>query len=139
MFLIDTDVLSALSRRQRDPNIEAWFRRQRNSQLFLSVITLGEIERGIALRERTEPAFAALLAAWLDQVLSAYRERILPFDLAAARRWSLLSATLGNDSADLQIAATAIEHGLTVVTRNVSDVRPTGVDVVNPFIAASDT
>jgi hypothetical protein len=139
MFLIDTDVLSALSRRQRDPNIEAWFQRQRDSQLFLSVITVGEIERGIALRQRTEPAFAATLAAWLDQVLSAYGERILAFDLATARRWGLLSASLGNDSADLQIAATALEHGLAVVTRNVPDFRPTGVDVVNPFIAASGT
>jgi predicted nucleic acid-binding protein len=133
MFLIDTDVLSALSRRPRDANVEAWFRRQRASHLFLSVLTIGEIERGIAMRRRLDPGFAATLASWLDQVLSAYSQRILPFNLAAARRWGVLSAALGNTGADLQIAATALEHGLTVVTRNTADFKPTGVDVVNPF------
>lgn len=133
MLLIDTDVLSALSKRQRNPNVEAWLSRQRASDLFLSVVTIGEIERGIALQRRQNPDFAATLAAWLDQVLAAYGDRILPFDLAAARRWGELSAALGSDGADLQIAATALEHGLTVVTRNVSDFEPTGVAVLDPF------
>ena len=133
MFLIDTDVLSALSRRQRDANVEAWFRRQRTSDLFLSVVTIGEIESGIAMRQRLDPVFASALAAWLDQVLAAYSQRILPFDLAAARRWGVLSAERGNTGADLQIAATALEHGLTVVTRNTADFKPAGVAVVNPF------
>ena len=87
MFLIDTDVLSALQPAPRDANVEAWFRRQRASDLFLSVVTIGEIERGIALRRHLDPVFASTLAAWLDQVLAAYSQRILPFDLAAARRW----------------------------------------------------
>jgi len=65
--------------------------------------------------------------------LTLYGERILPFDLRASRRWGALSATLGNDSADLMIAATALEHGLTVVTRNVSDFEPSGVAVLDPF------
>ncbi len=97
MFLIDTDVLSALSRRQRDANVEGWFKRQRTSDLFLSVITIGEIERGIAMRQRLDPVFASTLAAWLDQVLAAYSQRILPFDLAAAafRREFEFSTTPG--------------------------------------------
>jgi toxin FitB len=66
--------------------------------------------------------------------LALYGERILPFDLQTARRWGALSAALGNRSADLMIAATALEHGLTVVTRNVSDFEPTGVPVLDPFI-----
>jgi toxin FitB len=66
-------------------------------------------------------------------VLTLYGERIVPFDLRAARRWGALSAPLGNASADLMIAATALEHGLTVVTRNVSDFEPTGVAVLDPF------
>jgi predicted nucleic acid-binding protein len=133
MFLIDTVTLSELRRRQRDPVVVAWFERQRTTDLFLSVISIGEIERGIARQRATDPSFTGALAAWLDHVLALYGERILPFDLRTARRWGALSAALGNDSADLMIAATAQEHGLTVVTRNVSDFEPTRVPVVDPF------
>jgi predicted nucleic acid-binding protein len=100
-FRIDTVSLSALRKRQRNPNIVAWFERQRTADLFLSVISIGEIERGIARQRATDPEFARALAAWLDRVLTVYGERIVPFDLRAARRWGALSAALGNDSADL--------------------------------------
>ncbi|CUA90622.1 Predicted nucleic acid-binding protein, contains PIN domain [Chelatococcus sambhunathii] len=133
MYLIDTDVLSALAKRRRDANVENWISRQRSSDLFLSVIGIGEIERGIALQRGKDPNFAAMLARWLDQVLTVYGDRVLPFDLASARRWGQLSAALGHHGADLQIAAIALEHGLTVVTRNVSDFEPTGVSVLDPF------
>jgi predicted nucleic acid-binding protein len=89
------------------------------------------MERGIARRRAADPGFAGALAAWLDRVLALYGERVVPFDLPAARRWGALSAALGNDSADLMIAATALEHGLAVVTRNVTDFEPTGV--LGPF------
>src|SRR5580698_385527 len=121
MFLIDTVTLSELRRRQRA------------ADLFLSVISIGEIERGIARQRAVDPAFAGALAAWLDRILTLYGERVVPFDLQSARRWGALSAALGNDSADLMIAATALEHGLTVVSRNVSDFEPTGVTVIDPF------
>jgi toxin FitB len=133
MFLIDTVTLSELRRRERDPTVVKWFERQRTNDLSLSVITIGEIERGIARQRGTDPSFADALAAWLDRVLTLYGERIVPFDLRTARRWGALSAALGNDSADLMIAATALEHGLIVVTRNVSDFQPTGVAAVDPF------
>jgi predicted nucleic acid-binding protein len=133
MFLIDTATLSELRRRQRDPMVVAWFERQRTADLFLSVVSIGEIERGIALQHATNPRFAEELAAWLDRVLALYGERIVAFDLRMARRWGILSAALGNDSAVLMIAATALEHGFTVVTRNVSDFEPTGVAVLDPF------
>jgi hypothetical protein len=133
MFLIDTVTLSELRRRKRDPMVVAWFERQRTTDLFLSVISIGEIERGIARQRTTDPDFAGALAAWLDRVLTLYGERVVPFDLPTARRWGALSATLGNDGADLMIAATALENGLTVVTRNVSDFEPTGVTVLDPF------
>jgi predicted nucleic acid-binding protein len=133
MFLIDTVTLSELRRRERDPRVVAWFERQRTTELFLSVVSIGEIERGIARQRATDPVFADALAAWLDRVLTLYGERIVAFDLRTARRWGALSAALGNDSADLVIAATALEHGLIVVTRNVSDFEPAGVAVLDPF------
>jgi predicted nucleic acid-binding protein len=136
MFLVDTDVLSALAKRRRNDNVESWIAAQRTSDLFVSVISIGEIERGIARQRRSNPEFASALAHWLDQLLAAYGDRVLPFDLASARRWGQLSAAIGSASADLQIAATALEHGLTVVTRNVSDFEPTGVAVLNPFVAS---
>ncbi len=133
MFLVDTDVLSALGKRRRNANVEAWIARQRTGDLFVSVVSIGEIERGIALQRRKNAGFASALAIWLDQVLAAYGDRVLPFDLASARRWGQLSAALGHDGADLQIAATALEHGLMVVTRNASDFEPTGIAVLDPF------
>jgi len=133
MFLVDTVILSELRRRQRNPLLVAWFERQRTTDLFISVISIGEIERGIERQRAIDPGFADALALWLDRMLALYGERVLPFDLATARRWGTLSAVLGNDSADLMIAATALEHGLTVVTRNISDFEPTGVAVLDPF------
>src|SRR3982074_2658341 len=134
MFLIDTVTLSKLRRRQRDPVVVGWFERQRTTDLFLGVISIGEIERGIARQRGTDPGFAGALAAWLERGLAPYGERIVPFDLRTARRWgALTAAALGNDSADLMIAATALEHGLTVVTRNVRDFEPTGLPALDPF------
>jgi predicted nucleic acid-binding protein len=113
--------------------VVAWFERQRAADIFLSVISIGEIERGIVRQRAADPGFADVLASWLDRVLTLYGERVVPFDLGAARRWGALRAALGSDSADLMIAATALEHGFTVVTRNISDFEPTGAAVLDPF------
>ena len=133
MFLIDTDVLSALRKRERDPNVMEWVAAQRTADLYLSVVSVGEVERGIARQQRRDPAFARALAAWLDSVLALYGDHILPVDVASARRWGRLSDALGHESADLLIAATALERGLTVVTRNVRHFEPAGVPVIDPF------
>ena len=132
-FLLDTDVLSALRRRERNPAAVRWVETQRTADLYLSVVTVGEIERGITQQQRDDPSFARDLAYWLDRVLAWYSDRILPVDTATARRWGRLSATHGHEGADLLIAATALEHGLTVVTRNVRHFQPTGVPTVSPF------
>lgn len=137
MFLIDTDVLSALRRRERYPQIARWMSRQRAGDLYLSVVSIGEIERGIIRQERSNPDFARTLALWLDSVIKLYGEHVLGVDLATARRWGQLSARIGNDSADLLVAATALEHGLSVVTRNVRHFQPTGVRVIDPSAPAT--
>ena len=133
MFLLDTDVLSALRRRERHPEAVRWVETQRTADLYISVVTVGEIERGIAQQQPRDPSFAGELALWLDRALAWYSDQILIVDAATARRWGRLSATLGHDGADLLIAATALEHGLTVVTRNVRHYEPTGVPTLNPF------
>ena len=138
MFLIDTDILSVLRRRDRHAGVVQWLEARRTVDLHLSVITIGEIERGISQQRQRNPAFAADLAGWLDRVLGWYGDRILAVELPVARRWGQLSAMLGHGGADLLIAATALEHGLTVVTRNVSDFEPTGVPVLNPFTPGNE-
>ena len=132
MFLVDTDVVSALRRPERNPAPARWLEAQQPSSVYLSVMTTGEIERGIARQRRQNPSFARDLAQWYEKILLSFADRILPVDVAVASRWGRLSASIGNESVDLLIAATALEHGLTVVTRNVGDFEPTGVWVLNP-------
>ena len=133
MFLLDTNVLSALRRPDRNPGPAAWLQSQRDSDIFLSVVTIAEVEQGIALQRPRNPEFARDLALWAERILVWFADRILPVDTADARRWGRLSASLGNQDVDLLIAATAFEHGLTVVTRNVRHFAPAGVPVLNPF------
>jgi predicted nucleic acid-binding protein len=133
MYLVDTDVFSELRRSRRSRHVVGWFGHVNATDLFLSVVTIGEIELGISRQQHVNPVFAQQLADWLDLTLRAYGERILPLTVGIARRWGRLAVQLGNKQLDLAIAATALEHGLTVVTRNVSDFEPTGVPVLNPF------
>ncbi len=133
MYLLDTVVLSELRRRQRNAGVVEWVASRRAADIYLSVVTIGEVERGIARQQSLNPDFATALADWLDVVLALYADRILGVDIATARRWGQLSAQIGNDGADLLIAATALEHGLTVVTRNTRHFEPAGVAVHNPF------
>jgi toxin FitB len=141
MFLLDTVVLSELRKppRQRNRNLVQWIGEVSSSDLFISVLTVGEIERGIEQQRKLNPSFAESIASWLDLILRTYEGRILVVDVAVARRWGRLSQRIGNKGLDLAIAATALEHGLTVVTRNLSDFEPTGVPVVNPFNRSSRT
>ena len=115
----------------------AWFGSAEPSSLFISAATIGEIELGIERQRANDPAFAVDLEHWLDATLRLYEDRILPLDVHVARRWGRLASRIGNKGMDLVIAATALEHGLTVVTRNVADFAPTGVTAINPFGAKS--
>ena len=127
-------MLSALRRRERSPDVVQWVSDQRTTDLHLSVVSVGEIERGITRQRHRDPEFAQALAAWLDRVLALFGEQILAVDLSTASRWGRLSGALGHEGADLLIAATALEHGLTVVTRNVRHFEPTGVPALDPSI-----
>ena len=133
MYLLDTNVISAVRRPDRAPQLAAWLRGKPESMLFLSVITLGEIERGIRAQERQNPAVAADLRTWMDRTVRLFSDRLLPFGAEEARIWGRLSQDIGHDGADLMIAATALANGATVVTGNVEDFRPTGVALEDPF------
>ena len=134
MFLIDLDVLSMLRRRERNPVVAQWVARQRTTNLHLSVVSIGKIERGIAQQRRLNPAFADALSTWLDGLTTLYSERILAVDVPTARRWGQLADAIGHANADLMIATTALEHGLNLVTCNARHFKPTGARVLNPSI-----
>ena len=132
-FWLDTVVLSEMRKRQIDRNVRQWMSDRSAQPLFVSTVTIGEIERGVEAVRSSDPAFAATLADWLEETIGLYGDRILSVDIAIARLWGRLAARLGHHNVDLLIAATALEHGLIVATRNVRHFLPTGVAVENPF------
>lgn len=133
MYILDTNVISAVRRPDRAPQVAAWLRGRAEHDLFLSVITLGEVERGIRQQETRDPAFASDLRNWLDRTVLLFSDRLLAFEAEDARIWGRLSAEIGHNGADLMIAASALRHGAVVVTGNVSDFASTGAAVENPF------
>jgi toxin FitB len=135
MYLLDTDVVSELRKRKCDANVAAWIEPILPADLYLSTMTIVEITRGIERKIHDDPPFARDLAVWLDTTLRVFGDRVLPLTVNIARRWGQISAHVGHKNFDLGIAATALEHGLTVATRNVARYKPTGVPIVNPFEA----
>ena len=137
MFLIDTNVVSEARKGDRaNPGVRAFFRHagQRGDALFLSVVTLGELRRGVELiRHRGDAHQAETLEAWLKDILGLYRQHILDFDVDAAQVWGRLRVPHAQNEIDKQIAATALVNNLTVVTRNTADFSGTGVNLLNPF------
>ncbi len=135
MYLVDTNVISHLRRRaMAHPNVAAWAERNSWASLFVSTITLMEIEVGALLIERRDPTQGAMLKKWLHgQVLPNFSGRVLAVDTTVALRAAELHVPNRRPAADALIAATALVHGLTVVTRNVADFAPIGVPVLNPW------
>ena len=139
MYLLDTNVVSELRKARSgkaDANVVRWADRVDASELFVSVITLQELEIGVLLAERKDPPKGAVLRAWLDQhVLPAFADRILPVDVAVALRGASLHVPELRPVRDAMIAATALVHGMPVVTRNVSVFESTGVRIIDPWRA----
>jgi hypothetical protein len=135
MFVLDTNVVSELRRPERaDPKVAAWATSVPLASVFLSAITILEIELGALSIERRDAAQGRILRAWIDeQILPRFEGRILSIDAAVARRCASLHVPDPRAERDALIAATALVHGMTVVTRNVADFEPMGVALVNPW------
>jgi predicted nucleic acid-binding protein len=133
-FLLDTNVVSEIRKGARaDRNLLVWFQGTQEEELFLSVLVLGEIRGGIERIRRKDPAQAQSLERWLLNLQALYTDRILPVTPAVADRWGRLSAGNPLSAIDSLIAATALVHDLTLVTRNIHDFKGTGVNMHNPF------
>jgi predicted nucleic acid-binding protein len=131
MYLLDTMVLSELRKKDRNPGVTQWLSDKSDRELFVSVVSIGEITKGIAQQEKRNEEFARILRQWLEKLLLLYRERILPIDIPIAKRWGELSAGVNN--VDILLAATALEHNLTIVTRNERHFGHIGVNIINPW------
>jgi len=139
MFLLDTNVVYELRKARTgkaQPNVLAWVRTVQDSSLFLSVIVVQELETGVLQLERKDLVQGAILRNWLDEhVLPTFAGRVLPVDTAVARRGARLHVPDPRPYRDGLIAATALVHGMTIVTRNVADFHATGAPILNPWDA----
>ena len=138
MYLLDTNVVSELRKigaGKGDRSVSRWSHSLDVAELFLSVVTIEEIEVGVLRIERQDPAQGKMFRTWLDeQVLPAFQNRILPVDLQVARMCASLHVPDPRPIRDAMIGATALAHGLTLATRNVGDFEPMGVELVNPWV-----
>jgi hypothetical protein len=133
-YLVDTNVISELRKRERaDPAVQAWFASVADEEIFLSVLTVGEIRQGVERIRRRDPSAATALDRWLDRVVEMHRDRLVPVDRLVAEEWGRMNVPDPLPVIDGLLAATAKITGLTLATRNVADVERTGVDLVNPF------
>ncbi len=141
MWVLDTNVVSELRKvrlGKADAHVVAWAHSVDAADLFVSAITIMELELGVLAMEHKDPTQGALLRTWLErQVLPEFSGRTLPVDTAVAQRCARLHVPDRRGERDALIAATALVHGMTVVTRNVADFEPTGVPVFNPWVARS--
>lgn len=133
-YLLDTNVISELRKGPRaNANVTGWLDANDTKELWLSVVVISELQRGVALVERRDPDQAHLLHRWLEELINDYDDRILPITLGIAIRWGSLGIPNPLPVLAGLLAATALEHDLTVVTRNVTDIARSGVLIINPF------
>ena len=135
-LLLDTNVVSELRKGARaNPDVRGWFETINDFEIHLSVLTVGELRRGIDRLRPKDPTQATALERWLHRLTREHADRILPVDRRVSEQWGKLSAGRSGSPVDVLMAATAIAHELVLVTRNVRDVSWTGVACINPFDA----
>jgi toxin FitB len=133
-YLIDTNVISELRKGERaDPGLTSWCAEIAEEEVYLSVLTLGEIRKGIESIRPRDPQAAKALESWLGRLSEAHRDRVVPVERSVAEEWGRLSSPDPLPVIDGLLAATARVSGLTLATRNTADILSTGVDFVDPF------
>ncbi len=132
-YLLDTNILSETRKKQAEPRVIAFLSAAEPSALYLSVLTLGELRKGVAVKRRSDPDSAKKLADWVDGLEFSFADRILGIDAATASLWGELSAQRARPVVDTLLAATAVVHELTFATRNTSDVEDIEVKLLNPW------
>ena len=138
-YLLDTNVISELRKGERaNPNVSSWFAGLADEEIYLSVLTIGEIRRGVESVRRRDRDSAAALDSWLARLSEAHRDRILPVDRAIAEEWGRLNVPDPLPVVDGLLAATAKVTGLTLATRNLADVAGAGVELLDPFCGDGD-
>jgi toxin FitB len=132
-FLLDTNVVSEIRKQAPDPGVASWFNSVTADRLFLSVLVVGEIRQGVERLARRDPIQAEIFERWLSQLIDGYGDRLVPITDRIAQAWGRLNVPDPVPVVDGLMAATALVHDWTLVTRNVGDARSTGVRVLNPF------
>ena len=132
-YLLDTNIISETRKKRPEPKVIRFLKSIESKLVCLSVLTIGELRRGAILKRRTDEKNSDDLSRWIDRVEETYQKRLLPIDLDVASVWARLSAGRPRPIVDALIAATAIAHRMTLVTRDVDDVSDTGVAIVNPW------
>ena len=133
-FLLDTNAISETIKLRPNANVLSLLNSVPNSSLYLSVLTIGELRKGDVAKRRRHPSMTDRYGSWIDALEGAYSDRILPVDKAIATLWGELNADRSRAAVDTLLAATAIVHGLTLVTRNVRDVDDLPVKLLNPWL-----
>lgn len=136
-YLLDTNVISETRKSRADVGVIAFLSAADSVGLYLSVLTLGELRRGVAAKRRTDTVAGDQLGVWVDGIEANFADRLLSIDAQTARLWGELSARRSLPVVDTLIAATAVNHGLTLVTRNIRDIESTGVRLIDPWSARS--
>jgi len=132
-FLLDTNVVSEIRKRRPDPQVLRWFAGARSTDLYLSVLVVGEIRQGVERLRARDPERAGSIDTWLDQLLARFRDRIVTVSLEVAQTWGRLNAGDPLPPVDSLLAATALTHDWTLVSRNEKHLAHTGVRLLNPF------
>lgn len=134
-YLLDTNALSELRKRKPDPRVTDWFDVTPAAELYLSCLTVGEIQRGIERLQRKDEVRAKAIERWLSGLRLLYRDRIVPVDIEIAERWGRISAAATLPAIDGLLAATALARDWAIVTRNTTDFAPSGARMLNPWEA----